>query len=105
MVDLKSGGCLKLKRGSITSDIPVYSEYGCMPYGRMRFDDIFLIVYFEVYVEVNEIVFECMYTSWFMLKTPNFVSHECRMQHQLECHILRSIWYHADRHGQWKRVT
>ena len=43
--------------------------------------------------------------SWFKHKPPNFVRHECRMQQQLECHILRSIWYHADRHEQWNRVT
>ena len=27
-------------------------------------------------------------TSWFKHKPPNFVSHECRMQYQLECHTF-----------------
>ena len=30
--------------------------------------------------------FGCWTTSWFTHMTPNFVSHKCRMQLQLECH-------------------
>ena len=42
-----------------------------------------------------------MTTSWFKLKDPNIVSHECHLQYLLECHI---IGYHTDRHKQRKRV-
>ena len=31
------------------------------------------------------------HTSWFKLKDPNFVSHECRLQYLIEGHIYRII--------------
>ena len=40
-------------------------------------------------------------TSWFKLNDPNVVSHECRLQYVLECHIFGT--YHTDRHEQRKR--
>ena len=53
VVDLKSRGCRKLNRGNIVLIIlPIYSEYCCVPgillYGRMRFDDVCLLLKFQV---------------------------------------------------------
>ena len=39
-------------------------------------------------------------TSCIKHKTPNFVSHECRMQQQLECHIFGTVLT-AVNSGRW----
>ena len=54
---------------------------------------------FSSFPHVGQITIYIIYTSWFKHKTPNN-----QMTHAFATRMSH-IWYHADRHEQWKRVT